>query len=278
MKQIIMTSPTSFAVHYVINPHMEGNEGAIDITKAVQQWSNLRNALIGASVDVIVMPQPPTYCPDAVFTANAGLIYQNKFLPSRFRYEERQAEETYFIDWYLKHCFNILSDVEIEEPREFNSFEGAGDALFDKSKGILWYGFGFRSSLTYKSTLDREFDETDMIVRPLGLVDPRWYHLDTCFCPLDNGGCLWYPGAFDEHAQYTIETWYGDSAIAVSEEDALGFACNAVSVGSTVITPTISEDLLYTLNERGYAVVQVEMSEFLKSGGACKCLTLEVIE
>jgi hypothetical protein len=31
------------------------------------------------------------------------------------------------------------------------------------------------------------------------------------------------------------------------------------------------------LNEAGFEVLETDMSEFLKSGGACKCLTLKVL-
>lgn len=273
-KQIIMTSPASFGVQYDINPWMHGNLGAVDINRAVQQWSELRNVLWNAGVDVIVMPRAPDYCPDAVFTANAGLLYQNTFIPSRFKHEERQVEEPYFINWFLDHKYNV--NLALPTDRNIQSFEGAGDALFSVDRTNLWYGFGFRSSFNYKHVLE-ELLPPEVMVRPLQLVDPRWYHLDTCFCPLDTGHLLWYPGAFTEYAQYTIELWYGENAIAVSEEDALRFACNAVSVDDSVVLPLVSIDLVSELVDHNLVPIQTNMSEFLKSGGACKCLTLEVI-
>ena len=36
---------------------------------------------------------------------------------------------------------------------------------------------------------------------PLELVDPRFYHLDTCFCPVAPGVAIYYPGAFDEYGR-----------------------------------------------------------------------------
>ena len=38
-------------------------------------------------------------------------------------------------------------------------------------------------------------------VIPVELVDPRYYHLDTCFCPLAPGVAIWYPPAFDRYGQ-----------------------------------------------------------------------------
>lgn len=277
MKQIIMASPINFSIHYDINPWMAGNYGQTDKNKAIRQWSELRNALSAAGVDVIVMPHPPEYCPDAVFTANAGVIYKEEFLVSRFRFEERAVEEPYFSNWFQDQGFSV-TQISSQHPRELFSFEGAGDALFSIDRKSLWLGCGFRTTLNFKNILDVHFTNTDIIVRGLELVNPNFYHLDTCFCPLDTGELIWYPPAFSEHSQMVIDSWYSGKDFKVSKEDALAFACNAVSVGTEIIMPNISESLLNSLTSKGYKVTQIDMSEFLKSGGACKCLTIEIIE
>ena len=270
MKQIIMSAPDNFKVDYVINPHMIDNEDKVNFIKAMRQWNDLRNVLVQAGVDVIVTPLFPEDCPDSVFTANAGLIYKNIFVASRFKHPQRQVEEEHFEAWFKDHFFDMHKQEKL-------SFEGAGDALFSKDRINLWMGYGFRTSGDFKFELDKIFEQTDVIVRPLGLVDPRFYHLDTCFCPLDTGELIWYPPAFDQHSQDVINLWYKNKMIVVSEEDALKFACNAISVNDNIIFPRISTNLLNELNVRGYNPIEVDMSEFLLSGGACKCLTLEVI-
>ena len=270
-KQIVMCPPTNFGIFYSINPWMQGNIASVDPFKAAQQWSELRNALVEADADVIVSTTPPEDCPDAVFMANAGVVYENIFIPSRFKHVERQVEQPYFEKWFVDHKFELRTENSTV------SFEGAGDALFNKNRSILWMGFGVRSGGDYKFVLDRLLEDTDVIVRPLQLVDPRFYHLDTCFCPLDTGELLWYPPAFSEHAQAVIELWYKDKMIKVSEADALRFACNAVSICGTIILPEVSYSLYSKLEERGYTISMVDMSQFLRSGGACKCLTLELV-
>jgi N-dimethylarginine dimethylaminohydrolase len=42
-------------------------------------------------------------------------------------------------------------------------------------------------------------------VLPLELVNPRFYHLDTCFCPLAPGEALYYPDAFDAYGQRVLQ-------------------------------------------------------------------------
>lgn len=277
-----MCPPDKFAVEYEINPWMKGNVETVNSFKAHQQWNECRNALVTSGADVIVMPSPPVGCPDAVFAANAGLIYKDMFIPSQFKHVERQDEEPFFIKYFEDKGFGVapFSNYEMHpiEPLPRISFEGAGDALFSSDRKRLFMGYGFRTHGDAKFGLDWFFEDEDVYVIPLRLVDPRWYHLDTAFCPLDTGEVLWYPGAFDDYSQSIVEAWYKDKMIAVSEEDALRFACNAVSIGNTIVMPHQSDELYFKLTDRGYRVVSVDMSQFLRSGGACKCLTLEVVE
>jgi ornithine--oxo-acid transaminase len=111
----------------------------------------------------------------------------------------------------------------------------------------------------------------------LHLTDPRFYHLDTCFAPLEDGFLLYYPQAFDPASLAKIEASYPPAKrIAVSEADAVRFACNAINVDRTIILNCISAELTDQLEVRGFNVVQVELGEFLKAGGAAKCLVLRL--
>jgi lysine-ketoglutarate reductase/saccharopine dehydrogenase-like protein (TIGR00300 family) len=116
-------------------------------------------------------------------------------------------------------------------------------------------------------------------VLSLRLMDERFYHLDTCLCPLSDGTLLYYPPAFDFHSNRLIEARVSpEKRLAVGESDALAFACNAVNVGQSVILNQASAALRQQLEERGYTVVETPLTEFLKAGGAAKCLTLRLDE
>jgi N-dimethylarginine dimethylaminohydrolase len=47
-------------------------------------------------------------------------------------------------------------------------------------------------------------------------------------------------------------------------------------VRGTVVTNTGCDDLRQPLADRGYELRMVELSEFMKSGGSAKCLTLRL--
>ena len=284
MKTIYLCPPWSFDVNYSINPWMEGNFHQVDRLQASSQWNELFNTLRSAGANLKVIAPPPADCPDAVFIANAGLLFKRNFILSRFRFEERAAEEPFFAAQFAPGTsadVSLLHTIDAGT-REQVAFEGAGDCLFDRRLNVLWLGFGFRTQLGAKPWIERHIDACaghEVVLRPLELVDPRFYHLDTCFCPLDTGQLLWYPEAFSDHSRYVIDLWYGERGIPICEEDALNFACNAVSVGKKVILPKISRYTEQLLSERdGLEVLQVDMSQYLRSGGACKCLTLEAVE
>ncbi|MEM8604610.1 MAG: TIGR00300 family protein, partial [Cyanobacteria bacterium P01_H01_bin.121] len=119
----------------------------------------------------------------------------------------------------------------------------------------------------------------DIEVLSLRLVDKRFYHLDTCFCPLADGYLLYYPPAFDAYSNRLIEMRVpAAKRLAVSDADADTFACNAVNLERDVILNRASPELKQKLNQVGFQVIETPLTEFLKAGGASKCLTLRITE
>ena len=264
----LMCPPEYFTVAYIINPWMHGNLRRIDNAVAKQQWRALYDTLTDHATVRLVLPQPGS--PDMVFTANAGLVQGNRFIVSRFRYPERQYEEPYFADWFMDRGYEVSL-----MPRDV-PFEGAGDALFDRGTKVLWMAHGHRSISAARDVLH---DRLKVEVVTLKLVDQRFYHLDTCFCPLDGGYTLYFPPAFDDESRATIEARVpAAKRIAISEEDALAFACNAVNIDRTVVVNKATSAFVKTLASKGFEVLQTPLSEFMKAGGSAKCLTLRLNE
>lgn len=264
MKRFLMCEPKFFEVRYVINPWMEGNQGKVNSELAMQQWENLYNIVSGlASVSLI---EPVAGLPDMVFTANAGLIHKNDAIISSFLHAERQPEAKLFERFFSSRGYRV------QHLKEKTIFEGAGDALFD-SQERLWVGSGIRSE---PQALDEIVAVLGVEAFALELVDPRWYHLDTAFCPLPEGMALAYAKAFSEKSVDALNHTFGANIIWVSETDAKNFACNAVAIDRSVIMHRASAELKLALKQRGFEVIETDVSEFLKAGGACKCLTLEI--
>ena len=262
----LMCRPTFYEVDYVINPWMAGNVHASSRERAFEQWHHLYREITAiADVELI---EPQIGLPDMVFTANAGLARNGIVVLSSFFYPERQREEQYFRDWFQLFGYN-----DINVPRE-TPFEGEGDALFSTDGTRLWAGHGSRSVAMSHHCLAQAWN---VEVVSLHLIDPRFYHLDTCFAPLEDGFIMYYPQAFDPASLAKIEAFYpAAKRIVVSGNDAVRFACNAINIDHTVILNCISAELADQLEMRGFNVVPVELGEFLKAGGAAKCLALRL--
>jgi lysine-ketoglutarate reductase/saccharopine dehydrogenase-like protein (TIGR00300 family) len=266
--RFLMCAPDHYDVDYVINPWMEGNIHKSSRDRAVQQWQKLHLLLKEHAIVDLVAPQKGV--PDMVFTANAGLVLGNNVVLSRFLHKERQGEEPYFKQWFEENGYTVN-----ELPKDL-PFEGAGDALLDREGRWLWAGYGFRSELDSHPYLAKWLD---IEVVSLRLIDERFYHLDTCFCPLANGYLLYYPGAFDSYSNRMIEMRIvPEKRIAITEADAINFACNTVNVDHIVIMNKASDALKASLENAGFQVMETPLTEFLKAGGAAKCLTLRVTE
>ncbi|MFN6569118.1 TIGR00300 family protein [Dendronalium sp. ChiSLP03b] len=266
--RFLMCAPDHYDVDYVINPWMEGNIHKSSRDRAVEQWQQLYYVLKQHAIVDLVTPEKGW--PDMVFTANAGLMLGNNVVLSRFLHKERQGEEPYFKRWFEENGYKVY-----ELPKDL-PFEGAGDALLDREGRWLWSGYGFRSELDSHPYLAKWLD---IEVLSLRLIDERFYHLDTCFCPLANGYLLYYPGAFDAYSNRLIEMRVApEKRIAIAEADAVNFACNAVNVDSIVIMNKASDALKARLADVHFQVIETPLTEFLKAGGAAKCLTLRVTE
>lgn len=266
--RFLMCPPDHYDVDYVINPWMEGNVHKSSRDRAVEQWQKLFHVMKEHAVVELVTPQIGV--PDMVFTANAGLVLENTVVLSRFYHKERQGEEPFFQKWFEENGFTVHT-----LPKDL-PFEGAGDALLDREGRWLWAGYGFRSELDSHPYLAKWLD---IEVLSLRLMDERFYHLDTCFCPLLDGYLLYYPPAFDSYSNRLIEMRVPEhKRIAVDEPDAVNFACNAVNINRLIIMNKASDDLRQRLENIGFQIIETPLTEFLKAGGAAKCLTLRVTE
>jgi N-dimethylarginine dimethylaminohydrolase len=260
--RILMCPPHYYGIEYEINPWMN-RERQADHAAATLQWSQLRTALEDAGAKVELL-EPIKGLPDLVFTANAAMIYQKQAVLARFRHPQRQGEEPYDEAWLTEHGFTVRHlETEIY-------FEGAGDALF--CGNTLIAGYRIRSDVRGHQQVGAMFG---CRVIPLELVDPYYYHVDTCFCPLAPGLAIYFPDAFDDYGRRALEEAV-DELIEVQEDEARRFACNAVVIGRTVVTNAGCPNLRAALRERGFDPRETPLDEFVKAGGSAKCLTLRL--
>tara|TARA_B100000029_G_scaffold148668_1_gene143917 strand:+ start:64 stop:864 length:801 start_codon:yes stop_codon:yes gene_type:complete len=266
MTDLLVCNPAYFNIDYEINPWMDiGND--VDPSLASRQWEKMCSSLtlIGANLKYI---KPMYGYPDMVFTANAGLVHGNTIILSNFKHGERRGEKAFFKDWFLKNGYRV-----VELPDSI-CFEGEGDALFFED--TLFMGYGFRTDLACHSIISKALG---VEVISCELVDPRFYHLDTCFLPIKNR-IVYYREAFSQRSQEIMLRKLVDigndtgelDVLNIHEDQAKDFLCNSIEVNNKILSPSD----MFSLSFSGRETFTCDMSEFMKSGGAIKCLTLRL--
>lgn len=273
---LMMSAPDFFEVSYRINPWMDPAQWSVSAERlandARRGWAALKATYerLGATVAV---QAPQQGLPDMVFTANAGVVLDRKAVVARFLCPERQGEERHDRAYFEALRAQGAIDEVIETPAGLY-FEGAGDAIWDRTRGVLWTGYGQRSSKQMQPFLAHTYGVPAVA---LELVDPRFYHLDTCFCVLSGGEVIYYPPAFSAQSLALIEELVGrDRLIVASDEDAFHLAVNSVCLERDVVFCHASDALRAQVVERGYRVHVVQLDSFNRSGGAAYCLTLRL--
>ncbi|MDQ1402301.1 MAG: hypothetical protein QOG03_617 [Actinomycetota bacterium] len=259
-RRYLMCPPEHFGVLYEINPWMH-KEVAVDRDRALSQWESLVAALRAAGADV-ELQEPHPDVPDLVFTANAGIVNDRQFVPSRFKHPERQGETPFDIEWFEAHGY------EVDELPLGVSHEGAGDALPFGS--VLVSGYRFRSDAASHAYLSKI---TGAAVRSVELVDERLYHLDLTFCPLDERRAIIAPMGWDAYGRKVMEALVAEPLV-LDDDEALAFCANSVVVGTNIVMPSCPRRVGRQLEAWGFSVATCDVSEFLKAGGGCRCLTL----
>jgi N-dimethylarginine dimethylaminohydrolase len=268
-KQVLLCPPNFFDVVDRKNPYMSHNS-AVDREKALAQWQALRSALeqCGYQVETI---DPVPGLEDMVFAANQAFVGEHpsvgKFVvPSRMVYPSRQREVPFYVDWYRKRGFTII-DLDLGSDR----LEGHGDLLWHPDGSRIYAGYGFRTTRGAVDKFSAAMAKIGIPGVPLQLVDPYCYHLDTCFCPLNDDAVLIYPGAYSPEALETLQPFW-KRIHELTLEEAHAFMGNGIVANARYITPRTTAHLETILRDEGLTPVILDTSEFEKAGGSAFCM------
>jgi len=261
----LMVEPTHFRVDYAINPFMDPADQP-DPSVTRDQWDAIAAAIRAAGGSVDVLEQRPD-APDMVYAMNLGLPLVGASGPvavlSHMRYPERRMETETATSWFADRGYTLHT---IGRDGVGAHFE-AGDAF--AWRGELVVGHGPR---TEKLALKHLAHDLDVTVRGVRTTHPGMYHLDLAFCPLDETRAMVCPDAFDTASARRLLALVPD-ALVLTEEEAMTFSANSIVVGRTVIMPACPDRVRSQLEAWDFDVVIVGVSEFLKGGGAIRCLT-----
>jgi N-dimethylarginine dimethylaminohydrolase len=265
----LMVEPNHFRVDYTINPYMDVHDQP-DHVRAREQWLELIDAIRAAGGEVEVLGQRPD-APDMVYAMNLGLAVNpdpasgkpNHVVLSHMRYAERRMETLTAAPWFEAAGFTT----------SYVGRDGVG-AHFEAGDAFAWgdglvVGYGPR---TEQLGLKHLALDLDVRVRGLRIAHPGMYHLDLAFCPLDETRAMVCPAAFDKASAEAALAMVPEPLV-LTEEEALTFCANSIVIDRTIIMPTCPDRVRAQLEEWGFDIVLVDVSEFHKGGGSVRCLT-----
>jgi N-dimethylarginine dimethylaminohydrolase len=263
----LTVQPAHFRVDYVINPFMDPADQP-DPARARDQWRELVATLerLGASVESL--PQRAD-APDMVYAMNLGLAVvredgREHAVLSHMRYPQRRMETASAGGWFAGHGFttSYVGRDGVGAHLEAGDAFAFGDALV--------VGYGPR---TEELALKHLAAELGVRVRGFRIAHPGMYHLDLAFCPLDRGRAMVCPAALDEASAEALLALVPEPLVLTEEEALTTFCANSVVVGRTVVLPGCPGRVRAQMEEWGFEVVVVDVSEFHKGGGSIRCLT-----
>jgi len=262
MKKLLLCPPTFYDIRYEINPWMDQENGIIK-DAAIEQYNTLTYAYdqLGIEFDELT---PDQNLPDQVFTTDLGQAEKNLFIKASFKYPERAREADIAETYFREKGFEIAtleSDV---------FFEG-GDLL--KMNDKYFFGYGKRSS---KEALPRLSEILKTEIVPIELPDEYFYHLDTCVAPLNEDTVLVNARALSPDGLEVLRHHF-HTVIETSEQDNKKLVCNLLVYEQNLIMGEgVSNELKDQLIARGFRIVTLPMTEYLKGGGSIHCVSFQI--
>jgi arginine dihydrolase len=278
--KLLRTKPDSFDIVESLNPYMKRNMGQVNRAEMLNQWYEIGKIYHdlkqqGFISEIHELDSPKEF-PDFVFCANPVFSFIDKnrnksVVLSNMTHASRKGEPDFYIPFFEEMGYaihNLPGDI---------GFEGMGDAIMHPTGELIFGGFGFRSALKAWEHIQRITGKTCM---PLKLIHPSFYHLDTCFLPVDEEYALITPNAFDAESVQAIRQHF-NHVIEISEKEAgqtMGLNAHILSHPSTgqkvAIIQKGAQEVIRVLNSLGVDVMETDTSEFIKSGGSVFCMKM----
>lgn len=262
LKKVVVVSPENMQINEIINETQKHFlKENIDIDKAVSQHKTFVEALEENGSEVIHLQPSPEFN-EQVFTRDIGFTIHDQFFVASMNTDVRRGEVK-----TLKHW---LEENEVPYTELLHSIEG-GDVLVDEEN--IWIGVSGRTNQLAIQSLRNQL--TPYTVHELPLREDI-LHLDCVFTIISSEWALVYPQAFSEGDLETIKKHY--NIITVTDEEQFQMGPNVLAIGDgKIISLTQNQALNERIRAEGFDVIELDLSEIIKSGGSFRCCTLPLI-
>ena len=279
-RKVLLCTPDHFDIVDVKNPYMNEQAGSLDKVKSQIQWFDLKKTYKRLQekgiLEEVVTINGVEGCEDMVFCANQTFPWTDNegnktVIMSKMKHTSRQREVIHFENFFKKQRYKIA------HLKKTNSFEGMGDAIPHFGKRLLYGGYGHRTDLGAYHEIS---ELLQMPIVPLELPNPKFYHLDTCFLPLDQYNVMLCKEAFTNEGIKIIHSLF-KNIFPVSEKEAgKTFCLNAHVINDQMtgkkaaILQQGSVEAKKILKENGFEIIETDTSEYMKSGGSVFCMKM----
>jgi len=277
--QHICIEPTTFEILSIQdkqNPYIDIGHN-VDKALVNAQHKALLKAL-GSAVSYRLPPMK-TPLPDIVFVANGGLSLPRLqhpliLLPS-MKFAQRQTELP-----YLRGMYQSLGLPMVEFPTK-SVFEGQAELKWFFGGNLAVCGPGHRSTRQSFRDLAVFFDyiygihgldAPRLLITPL--ISADYYHLDVAMLEVDERTCIVHRKSMTAASIAALRK-AGLTVHVIDTKDS--FCLNAVISDGTLITHRLTEVGLAAKLKKltgCQRLIEVDTSEFEKSGGSVRCMTL----
>jgi N-dimethylarginine dimethylaminohydrolase len=263
LKRVILCSPQYMTIRDVINEtqkHFQ-NEG-IHIERALEQHEKFVQTLRSHGVEVILLPYHKKY-PEQVFTRDIGFTLGETVFVADMASDVRKGEENVLRQWLEDEGFSYYNIVG-------DHIEG-GDVIIDRK--TIYVGLSNRTNQKAADHLQRLLSSFEVKAVPF---KERYLHLDCVFNVISPELALIYPEALTEEDIKLFGSRY--ELIEVSKDEQFTLGTNVLSIGNKkILSLPVNKEVNKQLRERGFEVIEVDITEIIKSGGSFRCCTLPIL-
>ncbi|MBB2481522.1 hypothetical protein H5P36_15160 [Bacillus sp. APMAM] len=263
LKRVILCQPQYMTIREVINETQEHfkNEG-IHIERALEQHGELVKTLKDNDIEVILLPYHKKY-PEQVFTRDIGFTLGQTIFVAKMATEVRAGEEDVLKQWLEEEEISYYNLVE-------ERIEG-GDVVIDQE--TIYVGLSNRTDQKAADQLQRLLNQFNVV--PIPFKD-KYLHLDCIFNVVSPDIALIYPNALTKKYIDYFASRY--ELIEVSEEEQFQLGTNVLSIGNKrLLSLPVNKKVNQQLRDHGFQVIEVDITEIIKSGGSFRCCTLPII-
>lgn len=263
LKRVILCQPQYMTIREVINETQEHfKKEGIHIKRALEQHGEFVKILKENNVDVILLPYHKKY-PEQVFTRDVGFTLGQTIFVAKMATEVRSGEENILKQW--------LEDEEISYYNLIEERIEGGDVVIDQN--TIYVGLSNRTDEKAVEQLQRLLINFKVIPIPF---KEKYLHLDCIFNIVSPEVALIYPHALTQKEIDFFAARY--DLIEVSEEEQFQLGTNVLSIGNKrILSLPVNSNVNKQLRDRGFQVIEVDITEIIKSGGSFRCCTLPIL-